>query len=184
MQTNQNVPRPFGILLQAVTYLIGGIFLLAVSSDLVGVTALIGRVFGGIFIGVAFFLAISSFFDKLVTWANRVDMQLFLAIFIVSIANLFVVAIESPGDRTFLTVLALAFSLIVIAAMLFWSFRTEARLRAELGSRAISARLLRRLSVVLSLVALGMVIAQVNVMGGPILYMALSLVCLSVASLL
>ena len=46
------------------------------------------------------------------------------------------------------------------------------------------ARLLRGLSVALSLFALAMLITQVNVIDGSILCLARGLVCLSVASLL
>ena len=185
MQTNQNVPRPFSILSQAIAYLLGGMFLFNTSSIyLAGRPALIGQIFGGIFMGVAFFLVISSFFDNLVALANRINRWLFLALFIVAMASLFTMAVKSTEYLTFYIVLAVAFALIVIAAMLFQLRRTGTSLITELGARVVSARLLRVLSVVLSLFALAMVIAQVNIIGGPILYLAIGLVCLGVASLL
>ena len=185
MQINQNVPRPFAILSQAIGYLLGGVFLSNTCSIyLVGTTALIGQIFGGIFIGVAFFLVISSFFDNLVALANRINIWLLFPLFIVALANLIVIAAESTEYRTFYIVLAAAFSLTTLAAILFQLFRTIARWKTALGSRAAWARLLRGLSVALSLFALAMVIAQVNIMGGPILYLAIGLVCLGAASLL
>ena len=58
MQTNQNVPRPFSLLMQAIAYLLGGMFLFNVSiTFLVGAGALIGEIFGGLFMAFAFFLA-------------------------------------------------------------------------------------------------------------------------------
>ena len=185
MQTNQNVPRPFSVLAQAIAYSLGGIFLLDASSTyLTGTPALIGQIFGFAFIGFAFFLAISSFVDKLVAWANRIDIWLFLALFFVAISSLIKTAVESTEYRTFYIVLAAVFLSIVLAAMLFRLFRMGASLRTELGSRVASVRLLRGLGVALSMFALAMVIMQVNAMGGPILYLAISLVCLGVASLL
>lgn len=182
MQTNQNVPRPFYTLSQAIAYLLGGIFLLHNSSIyLAGRPALIGQIFGGIFIGFAFFLAISSIFDKLVALADRINRGLFLALFIVVMGSLYVTVVKATENRTFSVVLALAFSVIVLASLLF---RTRASLRTELGPRVVSAGLLRVISVVLSLFALAIVIGQVNIMGGPILHLAIGLVCLSVASIL
>jgi len=186
MQTNQNVPRPFYTLSQAIAYLLGGIFLFNNSSIYLAGTpgALIGRIFGGIFMGFAFFLAISSFFDNLVAWANRINRWLFLALFIVAMASLYITVVKSTENLTLSVVLALAFSVIVLAAMLF---RTGESLRTELGTlgpRVVLARSLRVISVVLSMFAFAMVIGQVNIMGGPILHLAISLVCLSVASVL
>ena len=186
MQTNQNVPSPFAILSQAIAYLLGGIFLFNNSSIYLAGTpgALIGQIFGGIFMGVAFFLVISSFLDNLVALANRINIWLFFALFIVALANLIVIAVESTEYRTFYIVLAASFSLITLAALLFHLRRTGASLVAELGPRVVLTRSLRGVSVALSMFALAMVIGQVNIMGGPILYLAISLVCLGVASLL
>ena len=186
MQTNQNVPSPFYTLSQAIAYLLGGIFLFNNSSIYLTGTpgALIGRIFGGIFMGFAFFLAISSFVDKLVTCANRINKWLFLALFIVAMGSLYVTVVKATENLTLSVVLALAFSVIVVAAMLFRrgeSLRTELEL---LGPRVVLARSLRVISFVLSVFALAMVIMQVNIMGGPILHLAISLVCLSAASLL
>jgi len=184
MQTNQNVPRPFPILLQAMTYLMGGMFLLTVSTGLGGRIALTAHIFGYIFVGVAILLGISACVGRDVAWANRVDRWFFLGLFFVNSANLIFVAVVSSKYRAFFVVLVFAFLCIVIAALLLHMSRMGARLRTILGSRAVWAWLLRRVSVALSLFALAMVIAQVNVMGGPILYLAMSLVCLGVASLL
>ena len=198
MQTNQNVPRPFPILLQAITYLTGGMFLLTVSTSLEGRIALTAQILGPIFIGVAILLGISACVGRFVAWANRVDRWFFLGLFYVSLANVIFVAVVSSKYRAFFVVLVLAFLCIVIAALLLnmsrmgarlravwaWLLRRGARLRTILGSRAVWAWLLRRVSIALSLFALAMVIAQVNVMGGPILYLAIGLACLGVASLL
>lgn len=184
MQTNQNGAIPLYILSQAIAYLLGGIFLFTTSTSLAGMTALMGQIFGGIFMGFAFFLVISSFFDSLVVWANRINLWLFLALFFVAIARLIKMAVNSTEYQIFYIVLAVIFLLLVLAALLFQSFRTGANLRTQVGTRVTSVRLLRGLSVALSMFALAMVIMQVNIIGGPILYMALGLVCLSVASLL
>ena len=185
MQTNQSVPRPFSVLAQAIAYLLGGVFLLdTTSAYLAGTAALVGQVFGFAFVGFAFFLAISSFVDKLVAWANRIDMWLFLALFFAAMASLIVTAIESTDCRTFYVVLAAAFLSIVLAAMLFRLFKIGASLKAKLGSKAASVSLLIGLSLALSMFALAMVIVQVEIMGGPILYLAMGLVCLGLASLL
>jgi hypothetical protein len=186
MQTNQNVPRPFYTLSQAIAYLLGGIFLFNNSRIYLAGTpgALIGQIFGGIFMGFAFFLAISSFRDNLVGWANRINRWLFLALFVVAMASLYVTVVKSTENLTLSVVSALVFSAIVIAAMLF---RTGESLRTELGTlgpMVVLVRSLRVISFVLSVFALAMVLMQVNIMGGPILHLAISLVCLSAASLL
>jgi len=130
MEANQNVPRPFTLLMQAIAYLLGGMFLFDASIRLwVGAGAVIGEIFGGVFMAFGFFLVISSFFEGLTGWANRMNFQLFLGLFIVTLGDLFVVALESTQYKAFHLVLALAFSLIVIAAMLFQLIRRRAGLR-------------------------------------------------------
>jgi hypothetical protein len=186
MQTNQNVPRPFYTLSQAIAYLLGGIFLFNNSSIYLAGTpgALIGQIFGGLFMGFAFFLAISSFIDKLVEWANRINKCLFLALFFTAMASLYVTVAKATENLTLSVVLALAFSVVVIVAMLF---RTREGLRTELrklGPRVVLTRSLGVISFVLGVFALAMVIMQVNIMGGPILHLAISLVCLGAAFLL
>jgi len=184
METNQDVPRPFYILSQAITYLIGGMFLLSVSGSLEGRVAVIAEVFGFILIGGAILFLVSSFFPRLVRWASTVDKQLFLGLFFVNMANLAIIAVTSTKYRAFSVVLVVAFLLSVVVAELFWLVGPGVSLGTRIRSRVAWGGLLRRVSVVLSLFALVMVIAEVNIMGGPILYLAVSLVCLSVASLL
>jgi hypothetical protein len=185
MQRNQNVPRSFAILTQAITYLIGGMFLLtvsAISPSLAGRAGVIAQIFGYIFIVIAILLGISASVNRLAAWANRVDTQFSLALFLVSIAGVFFAVAGSPSKYlVFFIVLFFAFLLIVIAGLLFGS---EADLGTRIRSRVGRAGLLRIVSLALSLFALGMVIAQVSIMGGPILYLAISLVCLGVASVL
>ena len=112
MEANQNVPRPFTLLMQAIAYLLGGMFLFDASIRLwVGAGAVIGEIFGGVFMAFGFFLVISSFFEGLTGWANRMNFQLFLGLFIVTLGDLFVVALESTQYKAFHLVLALAFSL-------------------------------------------------------------------------
>lgn len=182
MQTDQKVGRPFLLLSQAIAYLLGGIFLsTANATDVVG---LVAQIFGGIFIFFAFFLVVTSFVSNLTDWATRMDIWFFLALFFVSMASLIKTALESVECRFFYIVLAIIFLLLVLAALLFQLYKTAISLRKLFGNRVAVVRMLKGLSVVLSLFALAMVIMQVSIMGGPILYLSLGVVCLSVATLL
>jgi len=74
--------------------------------------------------------------------------------------------------------LAFAFLLLVLGALGFRLFMLGTDLRTRLGNRPAVATVLRWLSLALSLVALAMVINQIDLIGGPILYATLGLVCL------
>ena len=182
MQTNQNGGHPFLILSQAIAYLLGGIFLC--TATVAGVPSLVAQIFGGIFIVFAFLLVVASFSSKLIAWTTKINLWLFLALFFVSMASLIKIALELTECRISYIVLAVVFLLLVLAALLFQLFRMGTNLRIQLGTMGAAARMLRGLCVALSLFALAMVIMQVDSIGGPILYLALGLVCLSIASLL
>ncbi len=126
MQTNQNVPNPFPLLVLAIAYLLGGMFLFDVSIGLsAGVGALIGEILGALVIATGFFLVISSFFKKLTALVNRINFYLLLGLFIIAAADFLIVAVESIEYKVFLIVLAFAFWLLVLAALLFQLFRGE-----------------------------------------------------------
>jgi hypothetical protein len=130
MEANQDVPRPFTLLMQAIAYVLGGMFLFdAGIRFLVGAGARTVEVFGVVFIAFGFFLVISSFFNRLTSWANTINFELFLGLFIVTLADLFVVAVESTQYLGFHLIVAVAFSVIVIAAMLFEFIRRRRGLR-------------------------------------------------------
>jgi hypothetical protein len=119
MQTNQNVPRPFTVLMQALAYEVGGIFLFdAGVRFLVGAAARIMEIIGVLFMVVGFFLVISLLVERrLAALANTINFQLYLGLFFVTIADLITVAV-SAKYRAPLAVVALVFLLIVAAAML------------------------------------------------------------------
>ena len=126
MQTNQNVPNPFPLLVLAIAYLLGGMVLFDASIGLsVGVGSLIGEIFGILFMAAGFFLVISSFFKKLAPLVNRINFYLLLGLFIVAAADFLMVAVESSEYKVFNIALAFAFWLLVLAALLFQLFRSE-----------------------------------------------------------
>jgi hypothetical protein len=126
MQTNQNVPNPFPLLVLAIAYLLGGMVLFDASIGLTaGVEALIGEIFGILFMAAGFFLVISTFFKKLAALANRINFYLLLGLFIVAAADFLIMAVESSEYKVFHIVLAFAFWLLVLAALLFQLFRRE-----------------------------------------------------------
>jgi len=126
MQTNQNVPNPFPLLVLAIAYLLGGMFLFDASIGLTaGVGTLIEEIFGVLVIATGFFLVISSFFKKLAALANRINFYLLLGLFIVAAADFLIVAVESSEYKVFNIVLAFAFWLLVLAALVFQLFRNE-----------------------------------------------------------
>lgn len=186
MQTNRNGGHPFFILSQAIAYLLGGMFLCTTSAtaDMTGTATLIARAFGGLFIAFAFFLVIASFFNRLVAWATRVNMWLFLGLFFVTMTRLIKTALDTTEFRLLYILLAIVFLFLILGALLFQVLRLGTNLGTQLGSRVAAARMLRMMSVTLSLFALAMMITQIDLIGGPILYLTLGLVCLSVASLL
>lgn len=183
MQTNQNGTVIFHILSQAIAYLIGGIFLWASSSSITGGIALVSKVFGGVFIGLAFILVISSFLDRLIPWAKRMNKWLFFALFVVAMARLTIMAVESEELRAVWIVIAVLFLLLILISLVLNMIRIRIDLGASLGTGRASVRILRLISVVLSIFALSMVVLQVNILGGPIIYLAISVFCLSIASL-
>jgi hypothetical protein len=126
MQTNQNVPNPFPLLVLAIAYLLGGMFLFDASIGLTaGVGTLIEEIFGVLVIATGFFLVISSFFKKLAALANRINFYLLLGLFIVAAADFLIVAVESSEYKVFNIVLAFTFWLLVLAALVFQLFRNE-----------------------------------------------------------
>ena len=130
MQTNQNVPDPFPLLVLAIAYLLGGMFLFNAS---VGLTATVGtlmeQIFGVLVMAAGFFLVISSFFKKLTALANRINFYLLLGLFIVAAADFVIVALEPSQYKIFTIVLAFAFWLLVLAALLFQLIRRQGGLR-------------------------------------------------------
>lgn len=186
METSPNGGRPFNELSRAIAYLLGGMFLVATTSGLPEMVILLGRVFGIIFIGSAFFMAVSSVVGTthaMVRWANSVNKWLFLALFIASLGNL-IAAVVSPEQRGIYIVLAAAFFSIIVVALLLELRRTAAKLKRTLGSRLASVRLFSRLALVLGLFALATIIADVSIMGGPLLHLTIALCCLSAAFVL
>lgn len=174
----------FNTLSQAIAYLLAGIFLFTTSStvDMTKGNSLTLEIFGGIFMVFAFFLVIASCVDRLTGWANQVQMSLFLGLFAASMACLIVTAVGT--HESLYIVLTFVFFLSIGGALLFQLFRQGTNLRTQLGSRVAVATLLRRIAFVLSLFALVMVISQIDLIGGPILYLSLGLVCLSISLLL
>jgi hypothetical protein len=120
------MPNPFPLLVLAIAYLLGGMVLFDASIGLsAGVGALIGEIFGIIYMAAGFFLVISSFFKKLTALVNRINFYLLLGLFIVAAADFLMVAVVSSEYKVFLIVLAFAFWLLVLAALLFQLFRGE-----------------------------------------------------------
>ncbi len=184
METSPNGGRPFTELSRAVAYLLGGMLLVTTTSGLDGMVRLIGQVFGVIFIGSAFFMAIASLFataPAVVRWANKINQWLFLALFFTALASLILTAVESPAHRGIYVALAATFFLIILAVLLRRLHTTAVELRSTVGPRLTSIRLLALLAVVLSLFALAMVIAHVSIMGGPLLHVTIAVCCLSIA---
>lgn len=124
MQPDQNVPRPFPVLMQALTYELGGMFLFDAGVRFcVGAGARIVESFGALFMVVGFLLAISLLVGRrLAALANRINFQLYLGLFFVTVADLIAVAVLAKYRAPFV-VMALVFLLIVIAAMLFHLIR-------------------------------------------------------------
>ena len=126
MQSNQNVPDPFPLLVLAIAYLLGGMFLFSAS---IGLTATVGtlmeEIFGVLVMAAGFFLVISSFFKKLTALANRINFYLLLGLFIVAAADFVIVAVESSEYKVFHVVLAFVFWLVVLASLLFQLFKGE-----------------------------------------------------------
>ena len=180
--TNQNRPRPFDILSQAIAYLLGGIFLY--TADLTGTPALTTHILGGIFMAFAFFLGIASFFNGLkglIAWVRSIDMALFLGLFLATLVRLIITAAKGPEELLWVVI---AFLFLTLGAFLFHIFRLTINVAAKLGNRVAAAKILKVLSFLLSFFALLIVIMPSNIYGGPIFYLALSVVCLSISLLL
>lgn len=173
----QNRNQAFTILSQAIAYLLAGIFLFTTSPVVCTL-----QIFGVIFMVFAFFLVIASCVDRLAAWTNRVHMGLFGGLFAASAAYLIITAVDTR--EPLYIVLTFVFLLSIVGALLFQLFRQGTNLGMHLGSRVAAATMLRRISVVLGLFALVMVVCQIDLIGGPILYLTLALVFLGVASLL
>lgn len=178
MQTNQNRPQPFDTLLRAIAYLLGGIFLY--TAKVTGTPVLGAQVFGAVFIAFSFFLVITSFFNKLRAWARTVDLYLFFGLFIATVARLIIAGVESLE----LLYVVVAFLVLTLGTLLFYVFRSTRELASNLGNRGAAIRTLRVLSLIFAFFAFFMVIMQQNLYGGPTLYLALSVVFLSISLLL
>lgn len=175
-----NRAGPFDVVSRAIAYLLGGIFIYGANAT--GPMAWVGHIFGVVFICFAFFVLISSFFNRLGAWAETVHSWFTGGLFIGTVARLIITAVGAKSAVQI--VLAFVFLLLVIGVLFFQSFRHWAGLRRTFGNRVASARMLRGLSVAFGLFALAMVTEKVDALGGPVLYLALGLVCLGIASLL
>jgi hypothetical protein len=172
--------QQFELLTRALAYLLGGVFLCTAVAT--GVCTLIAHIFGVIFVFFAFFLVIVSILDRFIAWANSIHTYLFLALFVTTVGRLMIIAIGS-GNPLYIA-LAIVFSLLLVVALVFEIVRQWTNLRTRFDCRIATAIILRSISIVLSLWALFIVICGVNIIGGPIFYLALGLVCLSISSLL
>jgi len=180
----QNRNQVFNALSLAFTYFLAGIFLCTIVPSLFTVVLCtpIFTIFGWIFIIFAFPLAISIFWHRLIPWTTRIHRWLFLALIYVTMADL-IIAVLKSRESVFM-VLTFLFLALTIVALSIGRIRDWTNLRTQFGNRAATAIMLRRASVVLSLVGFFMAACQINLVGGPILYLALGLAFLSIASLL
>ena len=175
----QSRTGPFDVVSRAIAYLLGGIFIYGANAT--GPTAWVGHIFGVVFICFAFFVLISSFFNRLGAWTDAIHGWFMGALFIGTVARLIVTAVGSKSVVQI--VLAFAFLLLVTGVLFFQSLRHWAGFARTFGNRVALTRILRALSVVFGLFALAMVTEKVDALGGPVLYLALGLVCLGIASL-
>lgn len=178
MQTNQSRPQPFGTLLQAMAYLLGGIFLY--TAKVTGTPVLGAQVLGVIFIVCAFFFIIASLFHRLRALSHKVDSYLLLGLFTATVARVAIVGVES---RELLYVVS-AFLVLMLGVSLFHIFRSTRELASKLGNRGVAIRTLRVLSFIFGLFGFVMVIMQQNLYGGPVLYLALAVILLNISLLL
>lgn len=178
MQTNQSRLQPFDTLFRAMAYLLGGIFLY--TAKVTGTPVLGAQVLGVIFIVFAFFLVIASFFNRFRAWSRTVNSYLFLGLFIATVARVIIAGVESPK----LLYVVFAFLVLTLGVSLFHSFRSTRELASNLGNRGAAIRMLRIASFMFGLFAFIMVIMQQNLYGGPVLYLALSVIFLNISLLL
>ena len=132
----------------------------------------------------AFIVVIASFFhnrpNRFAAWVNAIDRLLYFGL---SVAGLGSVAIAGVKPPQLLYVVA-AFFVLTLGTFLFHLFRTTTQLALNLGNRGAAIRVLRVLAFIFGFFAFMMVIMQRNLFGGPVLYSALAVVLLSIASLL
>ena len=178
MQMNQTRPQPFDILLQAIAYIIGGIFLYTAKVD---ENPILGaQVIGGVFIVFAYFLVTASLFNKLITWARKVDMYLLLGLFIAMVTRLAIAGVEAPE----LYYVIVPFLIYVVGSLLFHIVKQTKELAKNLRGKNAAIRILRVLAFVFSLFAFFMVLMKISLHGGPVLWLALSVVFISISLLL
>ncbi len=189
MEENQNNATVFSRLSQAMAYLTGGIFLWVYSSSVSEEGILIGKIFGAVFILLAFLLLISSILGqfrclaRLKSWANGLDKIFLFTLFIVALASLIIGVLEAEELRTLWIVIAVVFVLLILASLFIYVIMVGRDLRNQLGTRRSSARMLIILAFVLSTFALANIILKADFLGGPLILLAISVVCLSIASI-
>lgn len=166
----------FDALSLASAYFLAGVFLWKVVPSFP-----ILVLFGYVFTGFAFVIVAGILYPKLMRRVMRIHRWLFLALIYSTMADILIRALNS-GDLV-LIVLAGVFLLASIAALLV-GIRVDWRERARrAGRRAATATMLRMGSFALAVFAFALVIRPVDKVGSPILYLALSVVLLSSASL-
>lgn len=176
MNTDSNIPQPFDILSRAIAYFAGGVLLYNVNLENVSLSA---KVLGIIFIIFAFLLGIASFSGKLKI-AGKVDYCLFIGLFIAALAGLAIII----QDYRELIWVFVPFIILIPLSMIFNTWKTTMNEIKEKGRTMAIKRILRTLSLVLSLFALVMVIIPADFYGGPVFYLAISVVCLTSSLLL
>lgn len=179
---NSRPPEPIRIyktVSQAIAYLVAGIFLLTTSGTSVPSVGI--QIFGVIFLVVAFLLVISPFCNFLLTLVNRLDNILFGGLFAVTLALLVKTWVDTAGF-SLLFKLVLAFFIVMLAAFIYSWFKEARLLSKEIGGKAISIRVLRAISITLSIFAGALLLFGVTDLGNPVLYLAGGLLTLSIAS--
>jgi hypothetical protein len=112
MKQNQDQGRATSLLLDAVAWALGGIFLLTITTATI--SPLINQIIGWLFIAYSVLLIIASFRNNLIPWIEKAEVRVGLAypLFVTTLGDLFIKAAESKQFILVIIVLIISFLLI------------------------------------------------------------------------
>lgn len=177
----RNGTQIYYILLQAITYLIAGVFLLTFKETELPANTL--QIIGVIFLGLGFALVLATFCSFLMRWVSRLDKIFLLGLFLATLAILIKTLVDAAGSMT-LFYSILAFIILIPVALINDYLRDMREQQREVGTRTILIKSLKAVAVATSMFAGLLTIFKVSGMGNPILYLSVGLLSLAIASML
>ncbi len=177
----QNGLEIYHVFLQAGAYLFAGIFFITIRDVNLPKSGL--QIIGYIFLALAFLLVLSPLHSALEMLARKFDKVFLGGLFFATLALLVKTWVDTAGNSN-LFIVVLIFILLLIAVFFYDAFRQMRAIKQQVATMVFSILVLKTISVTISMFALVIILFRTDIMGNPLIWLAVGLLSLSVASLL